>query len=383
MIVLRSDNRVLVDNTEYSYLVDNYASGVGEISIVNTDGFEVADYIIVEEIGKEYAEIFKIGAINTTTGALTLTDSSDVAATTNHPHSESTKVYMLPYNQVQFFWTAAVGDITDEDPTFDPGDPLGSWIDIDPSSWYTIYSDNVNTSGFGWFKYQNSDTGYLSPESNPIPYQGFDSNTVAEVFADFDSLMNTKNLSLISVDEKFAWLNEALTLVRNKLNLNNTEYFVSTQQSLSVVSGTSEYLLPSDFSNLISITGSEDTYTKGSVPFISVNKIGSYNGNVTHYYIRNRYIGFSPEPDSDVTYYYTYQKKSPKMDSFSTYIDLPDDAFYCLKDHMLYRAYMKFTNPIAGQYQEAFTTSLNGFVQSAVTRDADADSWEPGPYTIV
>ena len=384
MIVLRSDNRVLVENTEFSYLVDNYASGVGSITIVNPDGFALGDFIVVEEMGKEHAEVFKIGVLNINTGEITLHDSSDVAVNTVHPHAESTKVHHLPYDQVQFWWTASTGTISDEDPAYDVGTPLGTYIDVDPSSWYTIYSDNVNSSGFGWFKYYNSETGDLSPESNPIPYQGFDRNTVSEVFADFDSLMNTRELSLVSLQEKFAWLNEALAMFQNKLNLNNTEYFVSTSQTLSVLADTAEYLLPNDFSDLISITNSDTIYDDKSVPFISVNKVGAYTGTDTAYYLRNRYIGLVPTPTADKTYYYTYKKKSNRVDSLSEYIDLPDNAFYSLKDFMLYRANLKFSNPaMADVYQSSFTGAVNLFIETSVKRDANLDSWEPDPTTIV
>lgn len=387
MIVLRSDNRVLTDNTEFSYLVDNYASGVGTVTIINTDGFEVGDFIVIEEFGKETAEIFKIGAINTTTGDITLHNRSDIAVNTVHPHSESTKVHMMPYDQLQFYWTSAAGDITDENPPFNATTPLGALIDIDPSSWYTVYEDEINTSGFGWFKYYNSETSIYSPESNPIPYQGFDGNTVATVFADFDSMMNTKELSLVSIEEKMSWLNEALALMQNKLNLNNTEYFVSTSQALPVTAGTAEYLLPNDFGDLVSVTNTNNTYDKRAIPFISINKVEGYNadtaGSNTRYYLRNRYIGFTPTPTEDTTYYYTYRKKSARVNSLSDYIDLPDNAFYALKDFMLYRAHMKFTNPIAQQYQEAFVASVNLYVETSVKRDANLDSWEPDPTTIV
>lgn len=383
MVKLQSDNRVLIENTSYSYLVDNYASSSSTIFLVSTDGFAVDDFLIIEEIGKESAEMFRISAINTVTGEVTLVDKDNVAATTKYAHSESTKVYRVAFNQIKFYWTAAAGDITDEDPTFDTLNQLGTAVDIDPSDYYTTYTDEFNSTGFGWFTYYNSVSTEDSIESNPIPYAGFDGNTVAQVFADFDSLMNTKELRLISMEDKFSWLNEALSLVTNKLNLNNAEYFVSTRQTLSVVAGTAEYILPSDFSDLVSITNSEEQYNKRDIDFISINDIGSYNGNVVKYYLRNRYIGFVPAPTSDVTYYYTYRKKSNRVDSLSDYIDLPDNAFHSLKDFMLYRGNMKFNNPVAKEYQEGFVANVNLSVETSVKRDANLDSWEPDPTTVV
>lgn len=383
MIVLRSDNRFLVENTGFSYLVENYSSGVGTVTLVNTEGFSVDDFIVIEEMGKETAEIFRIETLNAITGVITLADSAGSSTVTVHSHSESTKVHYLPYNQIQFYWTAAAGDITDENPVFDIGTALGSLVDIDPTGWNTNYTDNSNSTGFGWFRYKNSVTTELSPESNPIPYAGFERNTVAEVFADFDSQMNNKELSLVSLDEKFRWLNEALALLQNKLNLNNAEYFVSTSQTLSVVSGTQEYILPNDFSDLVSITNQDSIYESKNLDFISINKKDGYNGTDQRYYLRNRYLGIVPVPTTDVTLHYTYRKKSLRVESLSEYIDLPDNAFYTLKDFMLYRAHMKFMNPIAKEFQEAFTGMVNLYVETSVKRDANQDSWEPGAYTIV
>lgn len=387
MIILRSDNRVLTANSEFSYLVSNTASGSATITVINTENFAVGDFICVEEFGKENAEIFRINAINATTGVITLADSVNAPINTSFAHTESTKVYFLPYNQIRFYWTAATGTIADEDPVFDTATPLTGWLDLDPQNWFTSYSDASHSDGFGWFLYQNSVALEASQESNPIPYAGFDGNTVANVFAGFESLLNNNELRLVTTDEKFEWLNEALALVRNKLNLTSVEYFVSTPQTLTVVAGTTEYLLPSDFSDLVSITGTEGGYNE-ALPFLSVNKLGSFNaaqyaGGVPFYYIRNRYIGFAPSPTRDVTYQYAYRKKSTRVSSLSDYIDLPDDAYYSLKDYMMYRVSLKFNNPIARMFLEAFTGSVNLYIQSAVKRDADLDSWEPHPQSIV
>lgn len=386
MIILRSDNRVLTNNSEYSYLVDNVPSGAGTITIINTENFAVGDFIVIEEFGKENAEMFRINALNTTTGLVTLANATNTPVNTKFSHSESTKVYYLPYNQIRFFWTAATGTIADENPTFDMVNPLTGWVDIDPANWFTAYSDAAHSTGFGWFVYQNSVSLEASQESNPIPYAGFEGNTVQNVFEGFNSLLNTKELGLVSNEERFEWLNEALALVRNKLNLNSIEYFVSTPQTLNVIAGTQEYQLPNDFADLVSITGGESLY-KEKLPYISINKVGSFNesGYTTypHYYIRNRYIGFVPIPEANATYQYQYRKNSTRVTSLSEYIDLPDNAYYALKDFMMYRASMKFQNPIAKAYNDSFVAAINLYVQSAVKRDADLDSWEPGPQSMI
>jgi len=381
MIILRADNRVLTANSPYSYLVDNEASGVGTITIVNTEGFAEDDFILIEDFGKEKAEIFRVSDVNATTGVLTLVDKDDGAATTKFAHSESTRVYKLEYNQVRFYWTAAAGDITDENPTYDTDNPLAVAQDLDPATWYSTFEDSTNTTGFGWFIYYNSVTTGWSQESNPIPYVGFAGNTVAQVFEDFDSLLNINELRLVTLEDKFSWLNEALALLKNKLNLNNIEYFVSTDQTLTIVSGTQEYILPNDFSDLASIH--DGTSSKLTIPFMNVQEANSYTGGVQHYYLRNRYIGFVPTPTDNGTYKYKYRQKASTVTSVSTYLDLPDNAFYALKDFMMYRASLKFSNPIATTYYESFTNSVNLSVQASVKRESNLDSWDIAPWANV
>jgi hypothetical protein len=308
-------------------------------------------------------------------------------------HPESTKMTFLPYNQAKFFWTAATGTIADEDPTFDANNPLTlTWQDLDPSSYYTTYVDSTNLTGFGCFEYKNSVTTEVSQESNPIPYAGFSLNTVANVFMDFDSLLNVRELKLVSLTDKFAWLNEALAVLKNKLNLTNAEYTVSAPQTINIVVGTNEYQLPDDFCDIVEITTGLNTPTTTgvSIPFMPVSRALSYGGNsqggwlggynmglgITYYYLRGRYIGFIPTPLTSATYYYTYRAKASRLTGLSDFIVLPDNAFYSLKDFMLYRAKQKFGDPSSATFYQAFADGVSLFMQSAVKRNANLDSWD-------
>lgn len=376
MITLRSDNRTLVLNSKHSYLVDNYASGVGTIYVTNTEGISTGVFILIGEMGAENTEIFRCGTVTEATGAVELLDTGGSGATTRHAHGESTNVYVLPYNQVRFYWTAALGTIADENPTFDTDNPLADWADLDPSSWYTTHEDTTHATGFGWFVYRNTVSLVSSQESNPIPYAGFSYNTVAAIFDDFDTLLNVNEIKLVSISDKFAWLNEALALVKNKLNLTNTEYLVTSAKSLNIVAGSQEYLLDSDFGDLVSLVdGSNQPISK-----IDIQDVTSYDGTTVKYYLRGRYIGFVPVPAATATYTYNYRSKATTVDSLSTYIDLPDNSFYALKDWMMYRACLKFQNPLAETYYTSFTNSVNLSIQSAVKRDSDLDSWGVADY---
>lgn len=376
MISLRSDNRVLTQNSKYAFLTSNYSSGVSVINITAAVGFSVDDFILIGEMGQESSEIFRIGAINSSSGDITLQTTAGVGTTTLYGHAESSKVSILAYDTIRFYWTAATGTVADETPTFAATTPLSAWLPFDPTSWYTVYADTLHSSGFGWFVYQNSITSEASTNSNPIPYVGFSGNTVASIFADFDSLLNVNELKLVTLNDKFSWLNEALSQLKNKLNLNNVTFTASTPQIITVVSGTAEYILPADFSDLISVsTYSTTPNTPGTpVEYISISKIDEYTNSDVRYYLRGRYIGFVPTPTSGY-YQYRYRAKSTRVTGMSDYIIVPDEGYYALKSFMLYRSGLKFANSNAGTYLQDFTNNINLFIQSAVKQDANLDTW--------
>lgn len=381
MITLRSDNRVLVNSAKFAYLIQNYQSNSSSVEVSNTEPFSVDTPILLSEIGQTDAEILKVNAISGET--ITLGDINNAPTSTNHSHPESTKMIALPYDQIRFYWTAPTGTIADETPTFDTNTPLTGWVALDPSSYFSTYADTVHSTGFGWFMYKNATTGETSQQSNPIPYTGFNTNTVSQVFSDFDSLLNTNELKLVSTNDKFSWLNEALATLKNKLNLTNAEFTVSTPQTITTTQQVAEYILPDDFSDIVEIVDNRGR----AIGYTPVSKVLTRNGDlptVTVYYLRGRYIGFSPTPDATgVTYPYTYRSKSTRVTSLSNYIDLPDNAFYCLKDWMMYRAYLKFNNPLATSYYQSFISAVNLYMQNAVKRNANLDTWEIAPSSNV
>ena len=373
MITLSADNRSLLTTAPYTYLVDNTASGVSTVSVVGTAGFAVDDLILLGLFGSEDAEIFRIGAINTSTGVITLLDKNGASTTTKYSHPESTKIWKIPYNEVRFYWTAALGTIADETPTFDTATPLTGWTDLVASEWFTSYDDGDHSTGFGWFLFRNAVTLDSSQESNAIPYTGFAINSAKFIIDDFLSLLNNRELKLVTNPDIFSWLNEGLALIRNKLNLTNPEYTVSALTSISIVSGTSEYMLASDFADLVEIV--DGSGSSNPIPQVTIRQAMSYTGSAVRYYVRGRYIGFVPTPTAATTYSYRYRSQASRVTSYDDLIDLPDNGSFIIKDWMMYRACLKFTNPNAGTYYKAYIDGLNTLIASSVKRDANLDSW--------
>lgn len=374
-LTLRSANSVLTNNAKFAYLTENTFSGSATITVSNVEPYTIGDPILLGEMGKTDAEILKVNDIDPATRIITLGDIDNAPVNCAFSHPESTKVTVLPYDLVRFYWTAATGTIQDENPIFDENNPLTADIPFDPSAWYTTYTDYVNSTGFGWFVFKNKTTQERSYESNPIPYSGFPGNTAQQVFQDFESLLNTNELKLVTVNDKFSWLNEAITMFVNKLNLTNPEFTVSTAQTITTVPGTAEYMLPSDFSDVVEIMDPRQTTPMGFIPVSGVQSYNASNPSVTVYYLRGRYIGFAPTPTEATAINYSYRTKANRVSSLSTIIILPDNGEICLKSWMMYRAYLKFNNPLAATYLQDWNTALSLIIQSSVKRNNSLESW--------
>lgn len=371
MITLEADNRTLTFGSKYSYLVTNYPSAITNFSILNaTDSaFAVDAFLLFSNFGAEDCEVLKISSVNNTTGEI-VTSTPSVFA-----HSESTKITVLPYNQVRFFHTTTE--------TFSTSTPLTGYIDIQPSDWFTTYNDESFSTGYGWYVFYNSITTLLSQPSNSIPYTGFSENTTENILSDFFSMLNNKELKLVTREDALSWASEAYGRMRNKLNLTNVEYTASELESISILPGTIEYDLPSNFDHLISFISGIDPTNPGvrggnkmNINFIPLREAYAYNGSGIRYYIRGFKIGILPTPTEATTYHYMYLKKANRLSLNTDEVDLPNGGEYVIKDYMLYRAYKKFQNAAESKSSfEAFTNGLNDMIIASVKRDANLDTW--------
>lgn len=419
MITLKADNRSILRDTKYSYLVDNNPSGTGSIIVSNSGNFNPNDFIIIGNIGSETTEIAQVDTITSATHTLVL------VANTKYSHSESTRVTAVPYNQVQFYWTAAptvpnptpitsttitqnkfttsteIDTITQPptavytkqtDPSFvqnvditppitvDFSTPL-ALLDLQIDKLFTTFNDSVHATGYGWFAFFNTTTLLFSAVSNPIPYGGFDLNTVKEVFSGFDSCLNQKELKLISTEDRYSWLNEGFSRMTNELNLGNWEYNSSGPLILNIQAGITEYLLPPDFSNLLYINEFNSDPIQGAA---AGDKILEYEQtfeqtrsvSARRYQIRGKYVVFFPTPQSDGQVVFAYVKNAGRLKQLSDVIDLPDNAYQHIKDFMLFRAYRKLGNLTESNNSLAiFNKAVENMKIYSIRRDNGLDSW--------
>lgn len=376
MIILNADTRALTAGAKYSYLSATYAAGVSSLTVTNADAFAANDYVVLGEIGFEQCEIVQVNTVNTSTQVITL-----VAATV-FPHTESSRVAVTPFNKVRFFWTATE--------TYATTTPLTGYIALQPNDWFTKYVDNSQSTGYGWFIYQNSTTGFVSSNSNSIPYANFSRSTVKSAIDGFYSLINNNEQKLITYDDALEWLNEAHDIAKNDLDLSNNEFNASDgTDTVSVVASTAEYALAANFGTMISVwVNNTPGVTNGTtldpmdLADVDANNL-LLSGVNPRWYIRGGYIGFTPAPTSAYTVYYRYQKTAADLTSYSDVITLPRKAYHLLKTYMLHKAKIKLRHADAMATLGMFEKGIEKMRLQAVNRDSSLDSFGQGVGTNV
>lgn len=451
MINLKADNRQLFQGAKFSFLSANYASAVDSFVLINSSGFEVNDFIFVENLALEISEILQISSIVHSTNTINLlslgsstsqfditnpsgttfrytwdgtgtnpnislhvvagmvltiaaqnfnannngtfavtavgtnyfeiTNASGVAETnktigtgsikqkTRFAHVQDTKVSVIKYNQARFYYTTTA--------TFSSSTPLAT-VGIQPDDFYTKYADTTNTTGFGWFIFLNSYSGANSKISNAIPYAGFTEGSVKRIMDDFYSLLNNKEIRLITTKEAFSFLNAGYAQALNALNLVNPEYTISSVYPISITASVAEYAVPSDFGQAVSLSDSNGD----DVPYIKMQDVRYHLANAsvseTKHYLRGKYIGIVPTPESATTYYLYYKAKSATLSSYYDDIDLPNNNYYFLVDYMLYRAGPKLKRSLTeiAMYKKSYMDGVMELKLTAYKQNLNNDSWE-------
>jgi hypothetical protein len=202
-------------------------------------------------------------------------------------------------------------------------------------------------------------------------------------------LLNNNELKLISYDDAYNFANEWYSVLRNNLNVLNSEFGASDTIPLSIIPGQAEYDLPNDFSDLLSITN----WCKQVLNLITFRDI-PVNADITTfddkfssfpwYYIRGGKIWFVPTPTEVATFTYRYSIMPPVISSLTDVLTLPNWWYYAVKDFMLSRAYSKLQNPAMSQfYMASFKTAVDQMKINAIKRDAEQASWWADPATLV
>ncbi len=369
-VVINGQNFTAANNGTFTvtafdtnYFEITNASGVVEANkTLGTGSLSVGrnNFVLLGEFGSETSEIVTVSSVNKTTHTLTV-------GATKFSHSQDTKAYVLGYDKVIFYWNSTS--------TFSSTTPITGYIDLQPDSLYTVGSDSVHTTGFGFFHFYNSITTKDSANSNAVPFASFAENSVKSILEIFYSLLNDKERKLITDTDSLHWLNEGYGKAQNQLNLVNREYFIDTTQAIATVNGTQEYSLATDFSRAINVYNEDDEINVNPIDLKDVSSYNYNTGNTVRYYIRGGYIGFSPVPAKVTNYSIRYAYKTTTVSSYYENIDLPNGNFYCVINFMLHKAAIKLGKSDAINYLKLFNADIEEMKITSFKQNDNLDSW--------
>ena len=169
---ISTNNTDLTRDKRYTFLSEDVIAVGTTIRVQSLLGFHSLDIssgqiICIGEIGNERTEILRTSnsaVLGTTYREVTLRDSL------GFDHSQDTKVYIIDWNRVEFTTAATVSGTKSTLRAY----PLG----IDADHLETSYRDTTQTAGYYFTRFNESIANGYSDYSDPIPFAGFDDNTV-------------------------------------------------------------------------------------------------------------------------------------------------------------------------------------------------------------
>lgn len=226
-----TSNSSLLENAPHSSLSSTAASGASTLSVYSISDFAINKILLIGEFGQEGSEIIKTHGSSAPSGT-TVT----LVTTLTKSHPKDTKVYVIPHDQVEVSHAS----------TTTGSKTVLSTPDVNEESQETIYTDTVQTSGYYFTRFKNSITSDYTEYSDPIPYAGFGSNTVAYMINMCLSELKKELSDNLTYDMLTNEINACLRYVRGKLkSWSNVQVFDYVLDQMN--RGEYSWTLPTDY----------------------------------------------------------------------------------------------------------------------------------------
>jgi hypothetical protein len=218
------------DNADTRFAAD-YAAGVSSISVKNTSGFAVDNFIVLGKVGFEQAEIIKISTItDNTTLAL--------ASNTKFPHSRDTLITLIDYDKIRVYKSSDGISGTYS---------LETTIEIAIDQDVTSFEDTsaLETDYYKFAAY-NSVTAVEGGRTDAVASTGFTFYSLATMINRVLSLFGDSNAEFVTRDEVKDYINEKYEVAQHEAALATNRFNISTY-TFTVTVAIDDYALPSDF----------------------------------------------------------------------------------------------------------------------------------------
>lgn len=202
MKTILTSNFPLIEDAYQTSLSSSATAAGSTLTVYSISNIAINNILLIGEFGQEGSEIIKTHSATAPTGT-TITLLS--ALTKSHP--KDTKVYVIPYDQVEFSHaTTTTGTKT-----------VLTTSDVDEEGTETKYEDTTYSSGYYFTRFINSISSNYSTYSDPIPYDDFGTNTVAYMIRTAMDETNKDYSSTLTYGMLIEEINSCLRYIRGKL----------------------------------------------------------------------------------------------------------------------------------------------------------------------
>lgn len=197
-----TSNLPLTEDSYSTSLSSSATSSGTTLTVYSISGVAINNILLIGEFGQEGSEIIKTHASTAPSGT-TITLAS--ALVKSHP--KDTKVYVIPYDQVEFSYSSTATGTKN----------VLSTSDVDEESTTTKYEDTTYSSGYFFTRFVNSISSDYTDYSDPLPYAGFATNTVGHIMQSALNETNKDFSGTLTYDMLINEINACLRYVRGKL----------------------------------------------------------------------------------------------------------------------------------------------------------------------
>jgi len=178
----------LTVNEPQTFITADTASASGTLTVKNIGGFAVNQTLLLGSLGNEGSEIVKTHASTAPSGS-TIT----LAANTVFPHSSSTPLMIMLYDQVEFSNATTIGG----------SKTVLATQTIDTGSDYSVFNDINSYSGYYFARFKNSISGNFSGYSDPIPTSGYTQLSARKIIDNALQDINKRTSDVLTDDYAF------------------------------------------------------------------------------------------------------------------------------------------------------------------------------------
>lgn len=222
---------LLADRLEETYLTANSPAADTTLTVKDIDGFGVSDYLVIGELGSETCELVKVHASTAPSGTtITL-----VTGGVEFAHSAGTKVYKIPYDQVEVSHAA----------TLTGAKSVLATSNLQVDGLKQIYRDVSQTTGFYFARYKDSTGSTFSGYSDGIAYGGWASNTVGYIFEQSLRNNDVEISDMLTRDDLFNFANDGVRFAQGKQK-RLAQYLEANYVAGQTTRGINEVTLPSN-----------------------------------------------------------------------------------------------------------------------------------------